>query len=339
VAAFATWSEWRGRGSLGALPAGHAFVSFLVAEDAVLGWAASASGLQPFRADSRVHALAARFAAMCATPDAPPAAISALRDELAEALLGPARPVLAGATQWTIDADRWLHALPFEALGAPENTVTYAASPVAPAAFGSLSGRASILIAPRAVTPDGRALPFLEPAVREGAEIERLFPGAHRLDPEKVQLDAPDTAIFHFAGHGWTQGGYGGLLLPPGADGAPRFLTAADFAAVRYPRGRLAVLAGCLTTGGGSREPESPGSLVQALFGAGMPNIVATRWNVDGEVSRILVERFYGGLSREGVGPALASARAAVRARHPHPYYWAGFSHFAKGVPVEKTSL
>ena len=65
-----------------------------------------------------------------------------------------------------------------------------------------------------------------------------------------------------------------------------------------------------------------------------MPEVVASRWSVDGESSRSLMDAFYGGLQAgKDAGEAMVLARAAVRkiSGFEHPYFWAGFSHFVKG--------
>ena len=74
----------------------------------------------------------------------------------------------------------------------------------------------------------------------------------------------------------------------------------------------MAVLSACLTFSGGSREPWSSGNLVEALFSAGMPDVVASRWNIDGESSQLLIARFY---KENFAGRSLAEVAPRFRER------------------------
>jgi CHAT domain-containing protein len=60
---------------------------------------------------------------------------------------------------------------------------------------------------------------------------------------------------------------------------------------------------------------------------AGARTVLATLWTVDDEGTADLMADFYTAL-REGCGPAqaLRQAQLRLRARRPHPYFWAPFT-------------
>ena len=143
--------------------------------------------------------------------------------------------------------------------------------------------------------------------------------------------ELPRSTLFHFVGHGWANGGGGGLILGTTSDGESEFLTARDLAQHDWSRCRLAVLSACLTATGAERGLVNNESLVQALLGAGAQRVVAALWSVDSDSTRALMEGFYSRLF-SGAPVADALARSAVdvsaRAEWRHPFYWAGFEVF-----------
>jgi CHAT domain-containing protein len=193
---------------------------------------------------------------------------------------------------------------------------------------------ALIVKAPKAVAPGQPVLPVLTAAEREADETATRFPRAlasGSASPEWIAGHAPQAALFHFSGHGWANGGNGALILPPGPNGEPRFVTSSDLAKQDWSRCQLAVLSACLTAAGETRGAVNNQSLVQAFLSAGARRVVAARWSIDSEATRALMNRFYAGLiAGKSVPEALSSAEADVAAapNWSHPYYWAGFDVF-----------
>ena len=66
--------------------------------------------------------------------------------------------------------------------------------------------------------------------------------------------------------------------------------------------------------------------LVRAFLAAGAKSLLVSMWWADDQATAELMEAFYGrlkaGFSRSS---ALREAQVSLRARHPHPYYWAPF--------------
>jgi CHAT domain-containing protein len=175
-------------------------------------------------------------------------------------------------------------------------------------------------------------------ALREGASVAQRFRNPVVLTGQQVTLTAverhrPDAELFHFAGHGFSNGGNGGLLLSPGGNDVGRvaLLDGARIAQQDWSRCRLAVLSACSTGTGETRGPVNPESLVRGLLWAGVARVVATRWNMNSDTGEKFIERFYAGLlSGEEVARALQKAGAPLRddPSTSHPYFWAGFQSF-----------
>ena len=148
-----------------------------------------------------------------------------------------------------------------------------------------------------------------------------------------VEEYGPQADVLHFAGHGFSNAGNGGLLLSPEMAGADRagILDGARLAQKDWSRCRLAVLSACSTGTGEARGPVNPESLVRGLLWAGVARVVASRWNMDSETGAALMNRFYNALvSGDDVAKALQQAARGLRdnAETSHPYYWAGFQNF-----------
>lgn len=103
-------------------------------------------------------------------------------------------------------------------------------------------------------------------------------------------------------------------------------LTAKDFSPALLHRLDLAVLIACSSGAAGDNGLLEADSLVRPFLKAGVPHVIASRWDVDSRMSARLMEDFHRRLGRgEGVASALSLARKQVRIEKPHPYYWAAF--------------
>jgi CHAT domain-containing protein len=89
---------------------------------------------------------------------------------------------------------------------------------------------------------------------------------------------------------------------------------------------RLVVLSAC-ASGATQNGLMDANNFVRAFLLAGVPNVIASGWNVDSKTTARFMQNFYEGLGRgESAARALDDARKAVRSVKPHPYYWAAFS-------------
>ena len=96
------------------------------------------------------------------------------------------------------------------------------------------------------------------------------------------------------------------------------------------PRTRVVVLAACRTAVGGASRVEGALSLGRPFLAAGVPDVVASVWDIDDSVSRRFFIAFHHALVTEG-DPVLALRTAQVAllrgddASLAHPASWAPF--------------
>jgi CHAT domain-containing protein len=98
----------------------------------------------------------------------------------------------------------------------------------------------------------------------------------------------------------------------------------------KYPpkAARLAVFSACST--GKKEEGWNHGmdDIVGTLASLGVPDVVATRWQIDSGSAVPMMDAFYGGLAQGlSVPQALTAARQTLSRdpRYRHPYYWAAY--------------
>jgi hypothetical protein len=148
------------------------------------------------------------------------------------------------------------------------------------------------------------------------------------------------ASSIHFAGHAAQQDGETRLLLAPSGEeqGDDRAQNASrgkeglpwvDSGFLRkYPprSARLAVFSACST---GKKEEgwdHGMGDIVGTMASLGVPDVVATRWQIDSASAVPMMDEFYSGLAEGRTVPeALTAARQSLvrDPRYRHPYYWA----------------
>ncbi|HLY42335.1 MAG TPA: CHAT domain-containing protein [Terracidiphilus sp.] len=181
--------------------------------------------------------------------------------------------------------------------------------------------------------------PLLPEALNEARTVASL--GAHSnlllakkaTEPE-VAAALPSASLVHFAGHAVQQNGETRLLLA--STGSPTDTPYLDKKLLLHnpPRhARLVVFSACST---GKREAgwnHDMGDIVDTLAYLGVPEVVATRWQIDSQSAVSMMDSFYRGLGDgHGVPQALTAARQSLvrNPRYRHPYYWAAY--YASGV-------
>jgi len=158
--------------------------------------------------------------------------------------------------------------------------------------------------------------------------IVRIHPQARIFASEdlsllKVRQTLRNSVALQFTGHG-RRGGKGiALELGPGL-----YLRSKDFSPELLRRLGLVVLAAC-SSGSAENGLLDADNLVRSFLAGGVPNIVASHWNVDSQSTGELFGSFYVSLGRgETAAQALRDARKEL-STHPkwsHPYYWAAFN-------------
>jgi len=168
-----------------------------------------------------------------------------------------------------------------------------------------------------------------------------LLVGDQATEPQVLARLATAAAI-HFAGHAEKQEGGTRLLLSP-----MKFATASDtpwldseLLRKHPPRAaRLAVFSACSS---GKKEAgwnHGMGDIVATLASLGVPDVVATRWQIDSGAAVPMMDAFYGGLAKGLTVPqALTAARQSLvrDPRYRHPYYWAAW--YASGTGTSDLS-
>lgn len=137
----------------------------------------------------------------------------------------------------------------------------------------------------------------------------------------------------HFAGHAVRYDGATRLLLAGNDSGEKAFLDSSLLR--RHPprAARLVVFSACSS---GKREEgwnHGMGDIVNTLAALGVPEVVATRWQIDSASAVPMMNAFYEGLARGFTVPqSLTLARQSLirDPRYRHPYYWAAY--YASGT-------
>lgn len=205
-------------------------------------------------------------------------------------------------------------------------------SPKAQSTMTSPAGQPALIVG--ASLAAGRTT-LLPEVLTEAKSVARLIPNSTLLlgrqaTQAQVLARLQTAPILHFAGHTSQQDDATLLLLAPGRAGSVSvpYLDSELFR--RHPprRARLVVFSACST---GRREEgwnHGMGDIVDTLASLGVPQVVATRWQIDSSSAVPMMNAFYGGLARGLTVPqALTFARQSL-IRNPsyrHPYYWAAY--------------
>jgi CHAT domain-containing protein len=295
-----------------------------------------------------LDAVASRFLRECADAASDMRALQRDARQLYDWLVAPVANRLDPARVLVIEPDGPVGAVPMQALldenlqylgerfaivtssGLADYQRREAAGPV------TADLRAVAVASPTLGVETAKAFPPLEGTIREGESVAKRFRDSVLLTRERatlaaVELERGRTEVFHFAGHGFSNAGNGGLLLTPDERGSAGILDGTRMALQDWSHCRLAVLSACSTGTGETKGPVNPESLVRGFLWAGVARVIASRWNVDNETAIAFMDQFYADLL-SGSSPAVALQHAAGRVHEDkakrHPYFWAGFQSF-----------
>lgn len=243
-------------------------------------------------------------------------------------LLAPLAGLLAGSTRLAIIPHGLLHHLPFAAL---YDGQTYLVDQfeliVAPSATVlSLVGQRSSQARPRAVVfgVDDPLIPF---ALTEAAAVGQHLPDARVLlgaqaTLASLQAETAGCHLLHLACHGLFRRDnplFSALKLHDG------WLTAGDVMQLRLA-GAFVTLSACESGRSQVVGGDELLGLPYAFLGAGALGLLVSLWLVEDETTAGLMTRFYQQVAQGASYPAaLRHAQLALKASHPHPYYWAPF--------------
>ena len=173
-----------------------------------------------------------------------------------------------------------------------------------------------------------------------GTEKASIFTGFNASVETMLSPEMRNYRVLHLATHGLTDEstpGFSGLVLSlVSPDGRPVFgyLKTHDIANLDlHPE--LVVLSDCESGTGSYLSGEGVTGLAYAFLHAGARQVASTLWEVDDEVTKELMIRFYKGMYSAGLEPADALRQSQIQMmQSPHrsaPYYWAGFEIISIG--------
>jgi len=340
-------------------------VSYAVLPQDVAVWVFDSRGSYGLRLGldpEQTKELAARFVRLCADPASDLSQLKSHAASLYEMLIVPVEDWLkqaeAQGNTIVIESDDLLGPLPFEAFVIPTGQYRgqYWGSVVrvnySPGVFSEQQLRASsniargskaLIVASSVSTDlDGQQLDSIGPQVEEEAaavaqkfDHPTILKGSHASFAE-VEAALPAVEVFQYGGHALSNGTQEGLLLlksEPSSAGKPGLWGARRITPALMRRLQLAVFAACSTGQTTTSRLETRGEMVRSTLSAGVPHIVASRWDVDSAVTKQFTDLLYSGLlSGQTVSAALAGAEGHLRgnADTQHPYYWASFAAFGR---------
>ncbi len=300
------------------------------------------------------------FAEMAATPQSREESLRFFGYRVAASLLRPVASALDPRRTLILDMDDTMEFLPVAAL--PFNTgylgtqfaVTTVHSPLLADRSPRFLSQSKVRMSPGLVIgasiPGDPDISPLPEATTEALAVAAFLNHPKILVDSAAVSGAVENAIagaplIHFAGHATSYSGQTRLMLA--RDPATRhpaslspthmpeteWLDTLSFQPPALTECRLVVLSACSTGKKEERDFDGFDEIVDALAGDGVPDIVATHWDVDSEASVALMKSFYSGLARGLTVPqALSQAEADVShiGQYHHPYYWAAY--YADGM-------
>ena len=306
-------------------------LSYALMTDGLAIWAFDNRGIfyaYVHRDPREIEQRARRFLELCADPISDVAIVNKYGQDLYSILIAPIVTQLESDRGLIVEADGVLSLVPFEALVDPafrylgkERTVVSSLGlyydlllrplrPILQADVGLVVGVPS----PKGFTP----LPDLE---TETEMVASQFSKPIVLTKKDATLQAvlralPYATVFYFAGHAVATPDRTGLLMAdidPNSD-EPRLLTADLLKPESLKRLQIVVLAACDTTKGNDGNYNDVTSLVRTMIRAGVPSVVASRWDIiSGAPDRLTLPFVF---------PQKVPQTSA------HPYYWASLNQF-----------
>ena len=170
-------------------------------------------------------------------------------------------------------------------------------------------------------------------AQKEAVEIARLRPGSTvlmRAEATKTAAKnlAGSFAYLHFASHGKfdpVKPLQSGIYLAKDKNtGTSGTLTVDELYSLNL-NADLVTLSACETALGSIDNGDDVVGLTRGFFYAGVSSIISSLWEVEDNATYEMMTRFYGELGKTPKAEALRKAQLAVKAKFPHPFYWAAF--------------
>jgi CHAT domain-containing protein len=307
-------------------------LSYALLADGVAIWAFDNRGVfhaYVHRDPREIEQLARHFLELCADPASSLDSVRQYGQKLYNLVITPVAARLEPDRGLIIEAEGALALVPFEALVDPEShylgkerTIVsslglyYAARlrplrPITPSDVG--------LVVAVASPPGFIPLPGLETETKAVAgRFSRPIVLAQKEDAtlQAVLRALPSATVFYFAGHAVATPQRTGLAMDDvdPSSGGPRLLTAEVLKPESLKHLQIAVLAACDTIKGNDGSYNDVTSLVRTMLRAGVPSVVASRWDlISGAPDRLALPFVF---------PQKLSQISG------HPYYWASLNQF-----------
>lgn len=140
--------------------------------------------------------------------------------------------------------------------------------------------------------------------------------------PAQIRRELMASTVFDFIGHAEQHGSRVELRLNSNIS-----LTPDDFPPTAVSRLKLAILAACSTGAGGDGQLLDTDNLVHSFVSGGVPEAIASQWNVDSAATAQLMRKLHAHLGAgEPASQALYHAQNEMLLINNHPYFWAGFN-------------
>jgi CHAT domain-containing protein len=341
------------------LPLGIVLVSYAALEDEVLAWVVEGghARLVTLKANRDTLSGAIDRFRLEVTRRAPEAALRAAAEPLYDLLLRPLDLAPRSDGPLIIIPDRWLARLPFAALFdrqtqqylIEQRTVTMVPSATLLVRSSQVHRRSrqpelSLLAVgvPRSGSFSGRRLSPLPRAAQEAKGVASLY------EQPKLLLDAAASKenflrmsvfndVVHFAGHAvidLESPSRSVLLFAGRSQDQLQPLSLGELFAAGLFKASLVVLSACRTQDGLADDREGLLGLAGAFFAAGVPEVVASPWDVDDQTAALVMIAFHqeyrkhrlaGVAFRQAVLELLRSRSQEVRS----PASWGGFTVIA----------
>jgi CHAT domain-containing protein/tetratricopeptide (TPR) repeat protein len=340
-------------------------ISYAFLEDGIAIWRFDEKGLQGIfeRVNpSEIKQVAARFSSECGNVNSDYQLVKQDGARLYNWLLAPIIANVDLRRTIVIEPDGLLNLLPFGALIDPSGEffgVRYPIEISLGVAYASLARptrrftpdlRALIVSSPAVIPQPAFGLSPLPDALREANAIAARFPRNVRASGqtatrEFVEREMGGAQIFHFAGHSLVRADHLFLVLAAAANsltvtgsGDSSLLDAERLRRNLCQKCALAVFSACSSATGGDGSLFDPSSIPRAVLTSGVPNVVASLWDVDSSTTADYMDKFYESLlATNSVPKATQKAAATIRARKntSHPYFWAAFVSYGTASSFE----
>lgn len=331
-------------------------VTYAELSDGVVAWVYDDRGVSQYRLPVtalEVEAASKAFTADCADPRSDINELQQSGQRLYRWLIEPFEPRLDSHRTLVVEGDKAIARIPFEALVDRNGHFLIESYPIA----YSLGVAYRRVMRDDPITREDKALVVGDPSTsRNGATRFIPLPNARdELEYVRSQFaqgvilsgpnatvtavlnELPEAVVFHFAGHAVASPERTGLVLfgsSASGDPAVPVLMTVELKRSTVRKCKLVVLSACSTGRDSEVAEASPENIANSLVRAGVPRVVASRWEVDSTATESLMRSFYESLlSGRSVPIALQAATAPVRnsAATKHPYFWAAWSSWSRG--------